>query len=178
MGGIFSPRTFHNACFHCLDRPPTTEKPSGGGENGDQSELISSHVQKLPVERYIIIITGWRTTIVNDDFYFDDIPGLRVVRGGYLTAKSFGNRGRSLQANTSWKEMLHTSSPVLSSTSWSRNFYRGDFYGDCRRSFIAFFYSYVEYQVFIVASRNASTTFHNNLFAFYSYYNKFIIISF
>ena len=38
-------------------------------------------MQKLPVERYIIIITGWRTTIVNDDFYFDDIPGLRVVRG-------------------------------------------------------------------------------------------------
>ena len=75
--------------------------------------------------------------------------------------------------------MLHASSPVLSTTSWSEAFFpNGDFDGDYHRSFIAF-YSYVAYQVFIVASGRYQRLVRHSFFAFYSYYKyKLINISF
>ena len=57
-------------------------------------------------------------------------------------------------------------------------FSNGDFYGDCHRSFIAF-YSYLEYPFFIVASGKHQRLGHLSFFAIYSYYNnKVINISF
>ena len=63
-----------------------------------------------------------RTTIGNDEFYFDNTAGLRVVSGGNRTRKSFRNPAKSIHANTKWKEMPHPSSTVLSWTSWSEAF--------------------------------------------------------
>ena len=43
-GRMSSRRMFLNARLHCLDRSSTTEKPSGGGENGDNSKHLFSQV--------------------------------------------------------------------------------------------------------------------------------------
>ena len=111
-GGECSPPNFSQS-LHCLDRPPTTEKPSGGGGNCDNSEHLFSQVQ-------YVIVTNWMTMRRSDEFNKQ-----RSWAKGWLSDyETLRNRARSLpkelRANTScWKEMLQASLSVLSSTSWS-----------------------------------------------------------
>ena len=71
---MFSPNVSQRS--HCLDRLPTTEKPSEGEENSDNYERRFSQVQYN-------ITTGWRTMNVNDDVYNKDTLGLRGRLLGY-----------------------------------------------------------------------------------------------
>ena len=135
--------------LHCLGRRPTIEKPSGGGVNGNN---IFSQIQYVVTSSTTSSLAGGTRSLMTT-FVFDDTPSPRVVRGGYPTTKSFRNHASSLQANISWNEMLHASSPVLSSTSWSEICPYRRFLRRLLSQLHRVFFSCVEYQFFIVVSR-------------------------